>query len=112
MEDTNKEALAELDAYAAHIETIKKLTIDTYGLALTEYCHNNILPTISRGLMLLHFYNPGKKLPDLEMVLFCLVKEASTVSELSKIGAHVSESEVLFAILDEALELTEQAGFN
>lgn len=112
MKDTNKNALAELDAYTAHIQTIKKLTVDTYGKALTEYCHNNVLPTIAKGLMLLHLYNPGKKLPDLEMVLFCLVKEASTVSKFDKIALHISDTEVLFAILDEALELTEQAGFN
>ena len=55
MKDTNKEVLVDLDGYTDHILTIKKLTVDTYGQALTDYCHANIFPGIASGLMFLFF---------------------------------------------------------
>ena len=112
MEEINKDTIVDLDGYTDHILTIKKLTVDTYGQALTDYCHANIFPGIASGLMLLHLQNPEKDLPDLEMVLFCLVKEASKFTKFKKTFKHINTQKVLFDLLDEALELTKQAGFN
>ena len=99
-----------LAEYTKHVLQIKKMTIDTYGAALTEHCHKNILPGISFGLVMLHLQEPEKPLPDMEMVLFSVVKEASTVP-LSRVDEHFNTPEVVFRVLDEALELTTNAGF-
>lgn len=102
-----EKSLAE---YTKHVQQIKKMTIDTYGAALVEHCHKNILPSISYGLIMLHLQDPEKPLPDMEMVLFSVVKEASTVP-LNRVNEHFNTPEVIFRVLDEALELTTNAGF-
>lgn len=96
--------------YGAHVESIKKLTKDTYGDELVAFCYSEILPEISRGLLLLHLMNPSKALPDMEMVMFSLAKELSKVPA-DKRMKHLDTPKVLFRILDEALELTQNAGF-
>lgn len=99
-----------LQEYNNHVETIKKLTVDTYGEDLTNYCHANFLPSISRAIMLLHLTDPAKALPDMEMVLFSLVKEASKVP-FALVDQHLLTPGVISKVMDEALELTEDAGF-
>jgi hypothetical protein len=99
-----------LKDYNSHVETIKKLTIDTYGEELTGFCYANFLPKISQGLILLHLMNPEKALPDMEMVLFSLVKESSKVP-FDLLEQHLLTTGVISKILDEALELTLNAGF-
>jgi len=99
-----------LEEYNLHVQDIKKLTVDTYGAHLTSYCTANLLPAFSFGIMMIHLQDPNRPLPDMEMVLFSTVKEASKVP-FAQITKHFNTQEVLFRVLDEALELTTNAGF-
>lgn len=99
-----------LAEYNKHVEEIKKLTVDTYGAELTDYCTSKLIPVFSTGLIMIHLQDPTRPLPDMEMVLFSVVKEASTVP-LHRIVEHFNTMEIIFKVLDEALELTINAGF-
>ena len=106
----NKVMQKTLKEYDLHVQEIKKLIVDTYGATLTNYCKDNLLPAFSAGIMMLHLQDPTKPVPDMEMVLFSTVKEASKIP-FAQINKHFNTQEVVFRVLDEALELTANAGF-
>jgi len=99
-----------LREYDLHVQKIKKLTVDTYGAALTKHCNDTLLPAFSAGIMMLHLQDPNKPLPDMEMVLLSTAKEASKIP-FKKIKKHFRSQDVVNRVLDEALELTATEGF-
>jgi hypothetical protein len=99
----------DLKEYEAHVETIKQVARQSFGAAVVEECLNKYIPIFSLSLMMLHIQDPKKPLPDMEMVLFCMAKELSTIKP-KKRAAHIVKQSIINSILDEALEMTLDIG--
>ena len=101
----------DLKKYNEHVELIIETARQSFGKAVVEECYTQYLPTVGLGLMMLHVQDPKKPLPDMEMVLFCMAKELSTIKPKYR-ASHMSKQSVINSILDEALEMTLDIGIN
>jgi hypothetical protein len=101
MEENN----VDLKEYAAHVETITQVARQSFGAAVVEECLRDYIPIFSLSLIMLHIQDPKKPLPDMEMVLFCMAKELSTIKP-KKRAVYIGKQAVVNSILDEALGLT------
>lgn len=104
-----KENKVNLQEYSEHVDVIVDAARQSFGKALVDECFTKYLPTVSLGLMMLHIQDPTKALPDMEMVLFCMAKELSTIKPKYR-AKHLTKQSVINSILDEALEMTLDIG--
>lgn len=106
-----EENKVNLEKYNEHVELIIQTARQSFGKALVEECYTNYLPVFGLSLMMLHIQDPKKPLPDMEMVLFCMAKELSTIKAKRR-AEHLTKESVVNSILDEALEMTLDIGIN
>lgn len=103
-----------IGAYNEHVSSIHKLVQDTYGVEYHAMAYAITTNLISPSLLIRHLAT-GDPVPDPEYIMFSLAKDLSECKVVR--GSFTSylkklENEAkINKLLDEAMELTENAGF-
>ena len=103
-----------LENYNEHVVDIHKLVQDTYGVECHVMAYAITTNLISPSLLVKHL-TTGEPVPDPEYVMFSVakdLKECKIVKETFSDYLHgLLDQTKLHKVLDEAMELTENAGF-
>lgn len=107
----NKKTLAE---YNDHVQSIHKLVSDTYGVEYHAMA-NAITTQLISPLLLMRHLMTGDEVPDPEYIMFSVAKDLSECQidrdGLQEYVSSFTDQEKIHKILDEAMELTDNAGF-
>ena len=103
-----------LDVYNEHVTDIQKIIDDTYGGERRAMAYAITSQLISPVLLMRHFLT-GELGPDPEYVMFILAKDLTECQVVkgtfSKYLTGLKNPDKMSKLLDEAMELTENAGF-
>ena len=107
----NKKTLAE---YNDHVQSIHKLVAETYGVTCHAMANAITIKLISPSLLMRHLLT-GDEVPDPEYVMFSVAKDLSecqiTEDTFEDYVSGLADPDKIDSILDEAMELTDNAGF-
>ena len=109
-----KENKKTVSGYNEHVSDIHKLVLDTYGAEYHAMAYTITVNLISPNLLMRHLLT-GDPVPDPEYIMFSLAKDLSeckvTLNTFETYTSGLHKPEKIHSILDEAMELTENAGF-
>jgi hypothetical protein len=109
--EENKKTLAE---YNEHVLSIHKLVKETYGVECHAMANAITTKLISPSLLMRHLLT-GEVVPDPEYIMFSVAKDLNQCQiKEDTFGDYVSslaDPDRIHGILDEAMELTDSAGF-
>ncbi len=107
----NKKTLTE---YNEHVQSIHKLVSDTYGVEYHAMANAITIQLISPLLLMRHLMS-GDEVPDPEYIMFSVAKDLSECKVdrggLQDYVSSFADQKKIHRILDEAMELTDNAGF-
>ena len=107
----NKKTLAE---YNEHVLSIHKLVSDTYGVEYHAMANAITIKLISPSLLMRHLLT-GDEVPDPEYIMFSVAKDLSEckveIDEFQEYVSSLANPDKIHGILNEAMELTDNAGF-
>ena len=103
-----------IGAYNEHVGSIHKLVQDTYGVEYHAMAYAITTNLISPSLLIRHLAT-GDPVPDPEYIMFSLAKDLSECkvvrSSFTQYLKKLENEAKINKLLDEAMELTENAGF-